>query len=868
MLLSFNIHNVQHFIDEVAFETRIRIQMTTSDLAEHLGVIERLKPLINTPDFDQVFKLLTEELPKSKQFLIKMELKRLGQPCSYYIDLRGRVDGEVRPYEFNGQTHYMDDVAIRTFEKGIKQYSRYTVGVFEDVSNTSNNHRVRYQQEQAQRKQNRGPAVSPLLATAEEEETEQTEQKTVQLIKFAEYQSRAEERMNFSIDIELVLDNQDRLFATTSDLSVSGCKIKVQRELIFQPGQKVAIFFRGLEQEFALGLTEGIPYQVIEQEPADKGVYLRLKRLPLEHEKGFTDFLQNFIHGNKRRYKVNLDNTYQAVYVKGYEQFFLPRMTTLPVFLAVNDGKATPLCALTTENNRSVLHYFQDEQRQNVLSQLLSARRLKQCLSSAEQSSVLYTFTHAAKGRLFFYSATADELAQSAALRQVFIGFGSQKPSWRVFHLHISRTNPAHAHSKLSLPSSASQEIQKLNQPPSPLIANFIKELRYVASLTELNTTESTAQYQRTALDQSLLNQLKIFGHAKLDSLPAIEAAAVHYVNLRSESRFLYRTDVLVGDGEMADVRGFTRDFSSKGLQIECVEPVDFERGDQVEITLPQMQKITNKHKLAQLPYEVMAVSKNKLIMNLRIIDKTNDHQGKQFFQQLIANNRAKLTMAEETPKFPGLGPALRNMYLKALNCFVFYIHRQGIRYHMDVVAQGATPSTLHRLLQRFTPADGELNLQPLLKNNATNLQFANQLKKMKRQELPFRYEVYLRYLPEQGTTEQSLLTEFDFDLPTANQRKLFIEESLQQGLLFAYRIFLSRTGRPDTEHIAKELGYVSTYAIHKAKVLEEELWSVVGVGEVQDITEEVMTRYQVPTELVEKQRQQRQLLLASKPVG
>ncbi|MFC4655235.1 PilZ domain-containing protein [Rheinheimera marina] len=839
--------------------------MTTSDLAEHIGVIERLKPLLNTPDFDQVFKLLTEDLPKSKQFLIKMELKRLGQPCSYYIDLRGRVDGEVRPYEHNGQTHYMDDVAIRTFEKGVKQYSRYTVGVFEDVSNTSNNHRVRYQQEQAQRKLM--PSVSPLVAAQEEEDAQAEQHKTIQLIKFAEYQTRSEERMNFSIDIELILDNQDRLQATTSDLSVSGCKIKLAKEMTFAPGQKVAIFFRGLEQEFALGLTEGIPYQVVEQEPAEKGIYLRLKRLPLVHERGFTDFLQNFIHGNKRRYKVNLDNTYEAVYVKGYEQFFLPRMTTLPVFLAVNEGKATPLCALTTENNRSVLHYFQDEQRQNVLSQLLSARRLKQCLSSANQSCILYTFTHAAKGRLFFYSATADELAQSAALRQVFIGFGAQKPSWRVFNLHVTRTNPAHAHSLLSLPNSASQEIQKLNQPPGPLILNFIKDLRYVASLTELNTTESTALYQRTQLDQSLLNQLKIFGHAKLDSLPAIEAAAVHYVNLRSESRFLYRTEVLVGDGEMADVRGFTRDFSSKGLQVECTEPVDFERGDQVQITLPQMQKITTKHKLLELPYEVMAVSKNKLIMNLRIIDKNNDHQGKQFFQQLIANNRSKLTLAEEAPKFPGLGPALRNMYLKALNCFVFYIHRQGIRYHMDVVAQGASPSSLHRLLQRFSLVDGELNLQPLLKNNATNLQFANQLKKMKRQELPFRYEVYLRYIPEHDKTEQSLQVEFDFDLPTANQRKNFVDESLQQGLLFAYRIFLSRTGRPDTEHIAKELGYVSTYAIHKAKVLEEELWSVVGIGEVQDISDEVLTRYNVAPSLAEQQRQKRQQLLHTKPV-
>ena len=81
--------------------------------------------------------------------------------------------------------------------------------------------------------------------------------------------------------------------------------------------------------------------------------------------------------------------------------------------------------------------------------------------------------------------------------------------------------------------------------------------------------------------------------------------------------------------------------------------------------------------------------------------------------------------------------------------------------------------------------------------------------------------------------------------------------------MLFAFKIFLSRTGRPDTEHIAKELGYVSTYAIHKAKVLEEELWSVVGVGEVVDITDEVLLRSNLSNTQIAEQQHKRLTLLA-----
>ena len=104
-----------------------------------------------------VFAILTLDIPKPKQFLLKMELKRLGQPCNYYIDLRGRVDGEVRPYDHGGKTHYMDDTAVKAFERGIKRYGRYTLGLYEEVMNTDNNYRVRHKQQTEQRLQAQAP---------------------------------------------------------------------------------------------------------------------------------------------------------------------------------------------------------------------------------------------------------------------------------------------------------------------------------------------------------------------------------------------------------------------------------------------------------------------------------------------------------------------------------------------------------------------------------------------------------------------------------------------------------------------------------------------------------------------------------------
>ena len=254
--------------------------MTTADLQPYQGIIERLIPLLNSTEFSEVFGILTQEMPKPKQFLLKMELKRLGQPCNYYIDLRGRVDGEVRPYDHGGKTHYMDDTAIRAFERGLKRYGSYTVGLYEEVTNTDNNFRVRHKQQTEQRLQ-AVIAGDPLVnATADNEANTEEEKNGPRLVQFASYCTRGEERMNFTIDVEIFLSDAEHFQASTVDLSVSGCKIKLPSSRKVQSGQQIAIQFKGLEQEFALGLSQGVPYQIIATELVDRSLYARAKRLP------------------------------------------------------------------------------------------------------------------------------------------------------------------------------------------------------------------------------------------------------------------------------------------------------------------------------------------------------------------------------------------------------------------------------------------------------------------------------------------------------------------------------------------------------------------------------------------------------------
>lgn len=76
------------------------------------------------------------------------------------------------------------------------------------------------------------------------------------------------------------------------------------------------------------------------------------------------------------------------------------------------------------------------------------------------------------------------------------------------------------------------------------------------------------------------------------------------------------------------------------------------------------------------------------------------------------------------------------------------------------------------------------------------------------------------------------------------NQRRFFIDMALKRGEFYAWFAAGRAAWRPDTEFINDELTYISQYAIHRAKPLEAEL-AVVGVGEVMDVTTEVLARHQ-----------------------
>lgn len=79
-----------------------------------------------------------------------------------------------------------------------------------------------------------------------------------------------------------------------------------------------------------------------------------------------------------------------------------------------------------------------------------------------------------------------------------------------------------------------------------------------------------------------------------------------------------------------------------------------------------------------------------------------------------------------------------------------------------------------------------------------------------------------------------------------AQAKVAFITQSKLAGRFMALRIYRGATEKPDMGYLRRELEYINIHANHRAKQLEDQLWRIIGVGELLDITQEVELRYPV----------------------
>lgn len=828
-------------------------------------LIEQLKPVVNEPDFDKIFRTLTEGEDGPTRFQLKMELRRLASPCIQTVDLRNRVSGHCQPYEFLGRRHYLDDVAKDIFERGLRIYNGvFTQDTYEQILAADNNNRViqeREREQALQRKQQHAERVATRQEFTEHDEPIQSPY-LIDTFHFGDYPYRAEERMNFTIDVALEDDQQQQKRAITSDISVTGLRVRVDSGWQKKPGDQLAVYFTGLAKEFTIDPHMPVPYTVVATEQQGQRTYLSLNRADGFNSTTLDKFLRQFINGYKKRYRVNIDNTYHALMNKGHEQFLMPRLGVLPLYFSIKNKQLHADYVLTTDNNRHIVEDWINEQNQLAIGSIFNPRRsphlIKKLLTNPETSVTFLTFNITARGKIYYYSALAEELLKNNVW-DTYVNFAAQKSSFRVYQFRLRELDPQQAWRPQAVPLEV--QIPFRLQPPTPRVKEALAPLKYLGTLTDI--TDSMKRFAGTTFDHDKVKALKVFLHS-----PALPVRTtdirLEFVDLRKEQRFSYRSRCRVRIGQ-AIREGMIIDLSVHGLKVQLDDAVDASPKANALVSLTGFEKQYRKLKLRDIPYQIVNSDTSQTTVNLTVPHQTETakgsaHAGAEFFRMLIKEHRNQLKLLHENTSLNGIELCLRNLYCAAPPSVPLYLY-QNKKRQITLKRAGISvwQSGWSRLLASL-PGSGadNINIQPVLRGDSLTTEILPVLHDLSRADRPQTKLLLIKLYREQGESVLQTLWQ-SYDAIDTAKLLSFIDQCLPDAVFFAVQVELSRTGRPDIQFVQAEMSYLSLYASHRANELEEELWQVYGIADTYDMTTDVLKFAQVSADNIKQQQRRLQ---------
>lgn len=787
----------------------------------HSALIEQLKPLLMEPDFNELFENLTAEESNSTRFLLKMELSRLGSPCTRIIDLRHNTQLNCEVFEFGQQTHFIDLAAKESFLAALALYrDKYTLGVYEQVIAA---HKSR--QRQARQTQN--------AVTTHDKARERTK-----AIVLGHHLACHEERLHYSMKVEVTQAAQ-QYPGITSDVSVSGATIRLPATHALDPKLPIEIKFLELSDNYYHDdLQQGMQYQIVEINSNQQ--YHWLKVSMISNSKTLTSMLEKLIERYKHHYKIDANDVLSNATSLGFERHYLPHLAHLSVFVeqkevAEQPPQYSPTHVLLGRDNQTTFHYFNDEAGVNQLNGMLSSARLKAMINAEDLSPhhLFFCFTFQVKGCKYFYSASAAEL-DSAQLQALFLSFGATKPSWRVFRVATHTIDHQQPYRAGLLPGD--------NNHYSPLTETQLAAFSHVIQLIDITNHSASEQYQAwSALNTHSVNELKIFGQKKLLQ-SALKPVSLQFSERRNETRFAFKTAVILSQGDVSTT-AYTQDISSKGMQLIAENAVNFNLDDTIAVSFPKLQTIAGKTSLQQLPYRLIRTRKNGVTLHLAAQISRDTHVGVEFLNRLIEHNQEKFDrLSEHNHEQKELAEGMRNILMRKLVSLPFYLEKSASSAYVSTIGVSKKQQAIAKLFACVN-APLEYDLSPLFQSDRLKRDIINPIRKMKPQHGMSFYEIYLQLTPSSsGHTIVCTMTGADISAPTA--LLTFIQQGQAMGEFLALRVCRGAVGKPDLAYIRRELDYINLYAPHQAKKLEEQLWRIIGVGELIDITQEVLLRF------------------------
>jgi len=772
------------------------------NLKDYQSQIQTLIPFQDSADFNSMLDKVFFGESNSDKFLIKMEISRITKPCTRIIDLREKVIEKTKQYTYFSLKHYLTKGADKEFTSAINIYGGYTIGAYEQVLDYVQ--KIKQQQSEE--------ATKKIITNNNENITEN--------IQLNNHRKQAAARMFFVSKIQVTFEDGVIYQATTSNISVSGLKIKLLENRSHLDGQVIQVSFTTLSKEYKdkAIVDQKINYRLVKQQQEKTGFYLYLN---LEDDKPeFVQFIKSFIRANQHKYKLDVLYYFRLAREKSLKNSTLMAMNSLPIYLNANSHKPI-LFMLRNAVNKDILNDWRCENT-NQLPFLFSQSRLEKLLSFAKPKLVttVYSFTYISEGEEFLLSATEEELQQDN-LKNLFIEYGRSKSNWHCYHL--------------TLQNYTYQAIK--NYELTDIRPQIFNDITHIATLTSIATKEIiTIDTRSEKGNPNLLN--KYVHRQKEEGFTPIYDLFPE--ELRKEERYSYNSGISLKTKE-ATLTGKIIDFSNSGLKIQLDVAKILSRRSLITIDFVDLQRISTQFQLTDIEYRVISSSPNS-VYHLQIASRESYMMMHQFFSVLVLKNPIHFKEIPLKSHKQPVTTRLHEVAESALSQAFFYVSPQNGRPKISFSSIAEESKSLKELFNFGCRNENENNHIPLSNNKLLDKLLVIPLRIAGIQQEPLNFErtIYVNKI-KNSDNKWTIESYLDDDFESQKNKRDFIlkNKKLNQLQILHYRLITIEP--PNLAVISSELNVISCYAMHLTKRIEDEMLNINAIIEVTDRTEQIL---------------------------
>jgi len=779
-------------------------------------------------------------------FLQRMEERRLSQECMLRLDMRGKVPHECRRYQYRDREFWLDQVSYEMFARGLRENNDvFTVGMYEEIINAPHTNRgMEAQRErEAAARQAVAPAAAPATAAREarsapaesaSRERDSGEAAPPEVLPLGYYRNRGEPRLQYAMGILLQVDEQ-MVPAQTVDVSPHGLRVHSRQHVGLTRDELVGVTFSQLNEERDADLHE-VMYRVLGVEEGEFGQHIRLLRAEDDDQRtqdALAHLVDEQLNGNSRRRKMDFEDERLTAVSLLAELYYTNATAVIPVFFSGGEGEPRLSAVCLNENNRGVLKAFENDEGNLDFSGLAASERVERlrglALEGGQQDPLIAVF-RTDQGRVprvvaeFEFASEAEWFA--------FVNARCREDGFKVFKVLL---RPAHRADCRKV----YEKVERLSQKSLDMAESVICDAYDADTVGTL--VDMTAQLEGWGFGRMIFEPKVVEG-----ALPAAEAAAhkigpppllvpYGYVEQRHEDRYKVTLAVEIEAGGET-CAGSTRDVSVRGLCVEVdAVPAGVNRGDVVAVTFPELhRRAWQKVKLRGIPCEVARIERDgKVRLCLKRVLDANSRAVTDFMRDMIDRNINKIQ-----PDLNDMITAANSRLFAALGAenigtVPLFVLRDA--QTNDRSLKVALPQHGGSLAEFFEVSVGQYDFGALGEPERL-ARLTSDLRKNNVAETTL--YLYKRQMP--GTAEFRIHSAAEAEFEDAQAKEAFIAEALNYDHCFI-KVAASSVRPPRDGELQAVIEPLAARSPHRASKLQSEFGQVMAVGDVVDVTRQVM---------------------------